>query len=94
MGIDAVLLCRPLFAAECTPSAAGVSDSDARSGSSSERFFVRIDRCGLPGPGDVDVVRIVFVVVVFRPGGLLALEAELPMAARAFSSFTSLAWWC
>lgn len=63
MLIAGLLLCLP-----------GGGEREARSGSSREPFFLFMDRCGFPGPGESEVV-----LVVFERPGLFALEAELPM---------------
>jgi hypothetical protein len=64
MGMDWVFDCLPR-------PVAGVREREARSGSSSDRFLDFMDRCGLPGPGDMEAF--------LGAGGLFALDAELPM---------------
>jgi len=81
MGIDGVFVCLP------RPAEAGVRESDARSGSSRDRFLVFMDRCGFPGPGEMDVV------LFGRGAGLFAFDAELPMLwsrSKTCSSFVCL----
>jgi len=57
----------------------GVSDKAARSGSSRDFFLFFIDLWGLPGPGEIDELRLLEPVAFLE--GLLAFEAELPMSA-------------
>lgn len=70
MGMDGVLDCLPRVLA----AVAGVREREARSGSSSDRFLDFIDRWGLPGPGDIEVVRL-----GRGAAGLFAFDAEFPM---------------
>ena len=70
MGIEADFACRPL---ELSP------EREARSGSSSDFFFVRREGCGAPGPGAGDAPPI---------GLYCGLDAELPIT-HACTTHTS-----
>jgi hypothetical protein len=79
MGMDWVFDClrRPV---------AGVREREARSGSSSDRFLHFMDRCRLPGPGDMEAF--------LGAGGLFALDAELPMFCQCGVGVKLARYWC
>lgn len=71
MGIEAVLACLPLVLSR---------ESEARSGSSRDFFFVRRDGCGFPGVGAGDVS------LITRFGECDAFDVEFPITQEMGNS--------